>query len=162
MSLKVCSYSYHSLLFTDVAFTPQGWAEPQTQGLQCVILIDWCCLLANSGSPDCSFIQICMQRNKDRKWKTYVWIFTLTAFFFCLHKANCHKQKNDRWQETWPCLSQSLMMCDFIHSQAEIIWFHPPIHKEVRGQGQLQNSSPLACRASGIANGNSGSVDAFH
>lgn len=69
---------------------------PQTQGLQCAFPIDWCCLVANSGSPDLSFIQICMQRNKDRKWKTHVWIFTLTANFFCVHEANYHKKTSEK------------------------------------------------------------------
>lgn len=111
---------------TDSSFSPQGWVEPQTQGLHCAILIDWCCLLANSGSPGLSFIQICMLRNKDRKWKTHVWIFTLTAiFFFWLHDANCHE--NVGWQEMPPPLSWYLMMWHFINPHTEdVIWFHFP------------------------------------
>ena len=96
--------------------------EPQTQGLECAILIDRCCLLANSCSPDQSFIQICMLRNKDRKWETHVWIFILTAYFFCQHKANY--QRKGRWQEILQCLRWSQMMWTFINPVREVIWSH--------------------------------------
>lgn len=88
---------------------------PPTQGLQCAFPIDWCCLVANSGSPDLSFIQICMQRNKDRKWKTHVWIFTLTANFFCVYEANYHKKKKKNDEKVTRNLTNSSSDISLIH-----------------------------------------------
>lgn len=63
---------------------PLIWVEPQTHAPQSAFVIDGCCHLASSGSPDFNFIQICMQRNKDRKWKAHIWFFFLVcAVFVC-------------------------------------------------------------------------------